>query len=532
MPMKFFSLVALFIAICTTLAAQGYSYYEDSQFDPFQRQTYKVGRKTLHSSLRSYKLTELQEYFDLDSVIYDGIQKPQKKMNIFRNFLYDDFLSWHNDEIYAAINPMCDFSVGKDDDLTTYINSRGFYVNGHLGKNFWFYMDFTENQAAYPDYVTEKASGVIPGLARYKTRNGDPDYQTATGYIGFSIGKYLDFQIGKGKTFIGDGYRSLLLSDAATAYPMFKMNVTVMNVKYMFMMAQLTTDDAQGVSNNGYRHKYSFSHYLDWNVSNRFSFGLFENVTMTSWRKTGESRSIDWEYVNPFIIFRPGEFDSGSPDKMLMGINTKFIAANWLTFYGQFMINEFQIDDLLDHDGFFQNKYGFQLGFRTFDLFGIKGLDWQTEYTRVRPFCYSQWDGMGCYTHHSESLAHPLGANFRETLTIVNYRNKRIALRGEFLRADYGDDVVTATDTIFYGHNPNIPLTYRNANNVWTLQGDKTKLIYGSASFSFIINPRNMMTLTLGTRIRKLTSELKETEESKHFYFSLRWNLKQQYFDF
>ncbi len=530
--MKIISLVSLFLVVCTATFAQGLSYYENSQFDPFQRQTYKVGRKTLHSSLRSYKLTELQEYFDLDSVIYDGIEKPNKKMNIFRNFLYDDLLSWKGDDYYVAVNFMCDFSLGKDDDLTTYINSRGFEVNGYLGKNFWFYMDFTENQAAYPEYVTKKSSYVIPGLSTYKDYDGDPDYQVATGHIGWNIGKYLDFQLGKGKTFIGDGYRSLLLSDAACAYPFFKINATLRCVKYMFQIAQIRTTDTQGVYNNGYRNKYSFTHYLDVNIGKRFEFGLFENVTMAAWRKTGESRSIDWEYINPFIIFRPGEFDAGSPDKMLVGINMHFIAANWLTFYGQLMINEFQIDNLMDHNGYWKNKYGFQFGFRTFDLFTIKGLDFQTEYNRVRPFCYSQYDGMGTYTHHGESLAHPLGANFRETLCILNYRNKRISFRGEFLRADYGDDIIQDGDTISYGHNPDIPSNYRYASTVWTLDGNKTKLIYGEAAFSFIINPRNMMALTVGARIRKLTREIGDSEESKHFYFSLRWNLKQQYFDF
>lgn len=513
--------------------AQGYSYYENSQFDPFQREMYFVGNKTLHSSLRNYRLDEIQQYYDIDSLIYRGIPRSSKKKNIFRNLIHDDFLSWRNDEVYFAINPFCDFSLGKADDRTTYINSRGFYVNGNLGKNFWFYMDFTENQAIFPEYYEAISAEykTVPGLANFKHEtNKDIDYQTATGYIGFNVCKWIDFQLGKTKTFIGDGYRSLLLSDAACAYPMIKMNITAMNVKYMFMISQLRTTDKHNTSNHGFTTKYSFTHYLDWNLWHRLSFGIFENVTMATWRNDGEQRSIDWEYINPFIIFRPGEFNAGSPDKMLVGLTGKFIAADWLTFYGQLMFNEFRLSELLSDKKYWSNKYGYQLGIRTKDLFRAKGLDWQIEYNQVRPFCYSQYEGMATYTHHGASLAHPLGANFKELVNIVNYRYKRLALRGQFNYSQYGDDI--KGDTLSYGHNPNIPSKKRNAQyGIEMLQGEKNKIIYGDMAASFVINPKTMFNATLGVRIRSQKNDMID-DKSTHFYFTLRWSLKNLYYDF
>ena len=527
-------LVFMFATLVLEASAQGYSYYENTQFDPFQRQTYRVGNKTLHSSLRSYYLNELNAVFNTDSVLYDGIRLPQKKMNIFRNFLYDDFLSWRSkeDNVYVAINPLFDFQVGTDCGKTTYTNSRGFYVNGNLGKNFWFYMDFSENQATYPEYFENYAEEheVVPGQSNYRDETSAFDFQVANGYIAFNINKFIQIQAGKTKTFIGDGYRSLLLSDFACSYPMIRMFATFMNVKYMMMIAQLRTTDAQGVSNNGFRTKYSFTHYLDWNLWGRWTIGLFENVTMASWRKTGESRSIDWEYVNPFIIFRAGEFNAGSPDKMLVGMNTKIILARWLTIHGQLMFNEFRAKELFSDSKYWSNKYGFLAGMKIFNLFAARGLDFQAEYSQVRPFCYSQFDAMGTYTHSGQPLAHPLGANFREFVSILNYRHKRVSARAQFNIAQYGDDF--PNDTISYGHNPDIASNYRNADyGVEMLQGVKTKLVYGDASMSFIINPRSMLNLTLGFRYRKCTSDYVD-EESKHFYFALRWSLKNLYYDF
>lgn len=545
--MRRFLTLLIVVASASLADAQGYSYYENSQFDPFQRQAYIVGDKHLHSSLRMYKLDELREYYNLDSLIYYGIRRPDVYLNpheatdgkpvcrnVFKNLIHDDFLAWRYNDIYVAINPYCDFQVGKEKggDHTTYTNSRGFYVNGNLNKNFWFYMDFAENQARFPSYYEQIASDLVtvPGESNYKKESDYYDYEVANGYIGFNIGKHVDFQIGKGKVFIGDGYRSLLLSDNAPAYPMFKFNVTFLNCKYMMMVTQLQTHDAQRVSNNGFREKYSFTHYFDWNMWGRFSLGVFENVTMAAWRLTGESRSIDLEYLNPFIIFRPGEYNAGSPDKMIVGLNSKLVLARSFILHGQVMFNEFRIKELTAKTGYWSNKYGILAGIKSIDLFGAKGLDMQLEYSQARPFSYSQYDGLGCYTHHKQSLAHPLGANFKEFVGILNYRHKRLALHSQFNYAKYGDDI--PGDTLSYGHNPNIPSKMRNAQyGVHTLQGNKTTLKYADFSATLLINPRNMMNFTMGVRTRKMNSQT-DANNSTHMYFALRWSLKNHYYDY
>lgn len=530
------------ILICFTLlftavntSAQGYSFYENNQFDRLQRQMYRVGDNYLHSSLRQYSYDEMGEVFNIDSVIYDGIVVPEKKMNIWRRFLHDDLLIVRSkkENIYVAVNPMFDLELGKDGDNNTYTNSRGFYVYGNLGKSLWFYMDFTENQATYPEYYMNhiKERRAIPGQGNYKQEQGwDPDFQTATGYLAFRPYKWVDIQIGKTKNFIGDGYRSLLLSDAANAYPQIKLNVKFLNIRYMMMVSQLRVWEKMKVSNDGWRPKYAFTHYLDCNFFGRLSVGLFENVMMCTHRIDGEQRSIDWEYLNPFIIFRPGEMNAGSPDKMLVGINMKFKAANWLTLHGQAVLNEFRAKELFSNSKYWSNKYGFLLGIRTFDLFGLKGLDLTGEYSQVRPFCYSQYEGMATYTHHGESLAHPQGANFREVLGILNYKHKRISTRAQVTFTQWGADI--PGDTLSYGHNPNIASNKRNAQyGVELLQGAKTDMLYADVNFAYLINPRSLLNITVGVRHRKEKSDYSDMK-TNHVYFAVRWALKQRYYDF
>ena len=526
-------------AACANATAQGTSYYEDTSFDPFQRKLYFVGKDRPHTAFRSYQLDELNTYFDTDSLIFSNInRRVNTRARIFNDFFNDDFLHWQSpdEKVFIAINPLFDWEVGTDkyekESKTTWINSRGFYLNGNLGKNFWFYCDFSEVQADYANYYNHLADSLntVPGLSNFKAEN-NIDYEVATGYIAFNVGPWVDFLIGKTKTFIGDGYRSLLLSDAAIAVPTFRINLNILRARYSMMMTQFKEGHRLGnVSNNGFRSRYSFTHFLEWNMGRRVTVGLFENVTQASWRKTGETRGIDLEYLNPFVIFRPGEFNAGSPDKMIVGLTAKFICTDWATLYGQLMFNEFRIKELINHPDYWSNKYAFQFGLKMFDIFKVDGLDFQAEYNQARPYCYSQFDAMGCYTHLNQSMAHPLGANFKEGVFILNYHHGRARARAQLNVAKYGDDF--PKDTISYGHNPNVPSDNRPSQyGMKTLQGLKTDLKYFDLSGSFIINPRNMMNVTAGFRYRTRQSEQTD-EHSRHLYVALRWNLKSKYYDY
>ena len=63
---------------------------------------------------------------------------------------------------------------------------------------------------------------IIPGRGIAKDFKSDAyDYPVAEAYLSYTPSKYFNFQFGNGKNFIGDGYRSLFLSDVASPYPLF-----------------------------------------------------------------------------------------------------------------------------------------------------------------------------------------------------------------------------------------------------------------------------------------------------------------------
>lgn len=542
MSLRTFVAALLIAAPLGAAFGQGTSIYEDPRFDPFQRRLYFVGKDRPHTATRSYDMNDIRNYLNPDSVIYHGIRRQvNTRFRYVNQFFNGDFLEWRSADsaVRVAINPMCDFEVGQDsnekEDKRTWTNSRGFYIDGNLGKNLWFYCDFTENQAHYAQYYAHLTDSLknIPGLCRFRRDDvvsTGYDFQTATGYLAFRVGKYVDFLVGKTKTFYGDGYRSLLLSDGSSSMPTFKMNLHILKARYTMMVTQLRCTNNK-LSNNGEKTKYSFTHFLDWNMGRRFTFGIFENVTQATWRLDGSHRGIDWEYLNPFVIFRPGEYNAGSPDKMLIGLNCKFICTDRLTLYGQLMFNEFRLSELLSDKGWAGNKYAFQLGLKSYNLFKVDGLDAQFEYNQIRPFVYSQYDALGTYTHQGQSVGHPLGANLKEGVGIVSYRHRRLLLRMQANIIAYGDDY-PSDSVVSLGHNPELASGRLNTYyGVHMLRGLRTDISYFDGMASFIINPKSMMNITAGVRIRKRDSD-QTAEESRHFYVSLRWGLKSRYYDY
>jgi hypothetical protein len=519
------------LSLCTAAMAQGYSHYGNNQFNPVERYVYRPGVK-FHTSVKDYRTDEIDKVVDTDSLLFSSIGLERKQRNFWRRILSDDLLAWKDDDIKVVINPLVDFALGKDSPSgrNTYTNTRGLFIKGNIGRNVHFYTDYYENQEAFPTYVEQfiDQNRVVPGQGKSKNFGSDAnDFAAASGYLSANASKWINLQLGFGKNFIGDGYRSLILSDNSFNYPFLKITATFWNVKYMIMWNQMSWLETDNSNDELYPKKYGVFHYLDWNIGKRFSIGLFENVIWAN-RDSSGYRGFEAAYLNPLLFFRPVEYSLGSPDKMLVGMNTKYIVAKNVTLYGQLVFNEFKFDELTSGNNWWANKYGFQLGLKSFDIFGVSNLDFQTEYSQVRPYTYSSYTAINNYGHYNQPLAHPLGANFRESVTIANYRLKRWYFRGQLNIAKYGDD----TKDVNYGHNIYLPSNTRPGDYGHTLgQGIKTDLLYGDASVSYLINPRNMFNICLGARYRKKTTA-DATEESRHIYFAVRMSLRNHYYDF
>ena len=502
----------------------------------------------IHTSFKPILNSNLS--FASDSVIGSNYQSTYKKWYLRKTFC-EHFIVLEGDDYKVIASPIINLSKGKEliDSKSTFTNSRGYLIEGDLGKKISFATSFVENQAIFPNYLDEsiRKNNVVPGqgYARDFKETGF-DYAMSSGYVTYRPNNMFAVQFGHGKNFIGDGYRSLLLSDNTFNYPYLKIQTTFWKVQYTNLYAELmdinyfATHGLPNWDQMGYPKKYMSAHYLSLNATKKFNISLYEAVIWRMNHAPGSS-GFDVNYLNPIAMLRPIEFSVNSPDNVLVGVNTKYTFESSYM-YGQLVLDEFSIIDLRANDGFWANKIGYQLGYKIFDPFNIDRLTLQTEYNYVRPYTYAHHNPQQNYAHYNQPLAHPLGANFSELLFMANYKWKRFEIDAKIMFAKYGGDF--KGDTVSYGSN-----VYFSTGNyaqeaglvgmgsgrpsdygIEMYQGNLTTIDCKSLNVSYIINPYTNLKINVGLTFRNSHND-DEDEKTQFINFGIMSDLFNHYYD-
>ncbi len=364
-----------------------------------------------------------------------------------------DLYGIETDEFMFKISPVIHFDIGKEDGSKEYkyFNTRGIELRGSINNKVGFYSFLSDNQAVLPAYINNRRllqDNVLSGEGWQKPfKTSGTDFFTARGYITFNATKNIDMQFGQDKNFIGNGYRSLQLSDYSNNYLFFKINTHLGPINYQNLFCELLDYPLQSPNSNLYKKKYATSHKLDIRILDNLHIGFFENIIFAR-GDSGVSRGgFDFHYLNPVIFYRAVEHHLGDNDNVALGIDWKYNFLKRFSFYGQVFIDEFNFSDLkMDIDSFlvkiklksersyatqgsFRNKFGFQTGLKYIDVGGIDNLDAQLECNFVRPYVYTHYDVTysgntpgEIYSHYKQALAHPRGANFKEYIIILKYQ--------------------------------------------------------------------------------------------------------------
>ena len=462
--------------------------------------------------------------------------------NIFKKNIFNkNWIEIKGSDYKIEASPLFDFSLGYEveEEKYTYINTRGFIVKGDIGSKVSFHTSFVENQAVFPNYLdslirTSAQGYVIPGQGRGRVYYGTGfDYAKSSGYISVEASKQIKIQFGHGKHFIGNGYRSLLLSDNSFNYPFLRIQTKFGDFEYTNLYAELQDlKNYLSADNNydfmGYAKKYMSSHYLSYNINDKLNIGVFESILWKTNHALG-ANGFDVNYLNPIIFFRPVEFSINSPDNALVGLNYRYQTSINSHFYGQLVFDEFTLNQLKSDNGYWANKYGYQIGLKYFDLLKITNLNMQIEHNLVRPYTYSHWNSSN-YGHYNEELAHPIGANFSENIFMINYRLNRVGLKLKYLSVKYGADYLN--DTISYGNNIYSDYNDRSSNfGIEMFNGNETSIDYYQINLSYILNPSTNSIIDFSLVKRKLNSEI-STFNTLFYSISLKTDLFNHYYDF
>ncbi len=266
---------------------------------------------------------------------------------------------------------------------------------------------------------------VIPGFSSFYVKRNQfyffPNISFLAQYKALPI---INMYAGFGKNFLGNGYRSLLLSDYSPNAFFIKFDTKInRSIQYENLFSRY-------INSNTYfnplhtKIKYVASHSVKIDVLKKLHITLWESVVWGA-KDTLNNRATDIHYLNPIIFYRPVEYSIGSSDNMLIGTDVSLDLFKGANVYAQLLLDEFYLSQIRAKNGWWANKYGVQFGAKyTFNLGKINGL-MLAEHNRVSPYTYSHLRNIESYSHLGQPLAHPLGANFSENMVSLLLGNSK-----------------------------------------------------------------------------------------------------------
>ncbi len=529
----------------------------------------------LHSSFKPYTRSDIAKIFENDSLFISPADKfnqayllndnhewtesesdPEKAF--LKHFYQKKANAYHtkfNDELEIHADPILHFQAGydlsesinsnnptnsTDKSRNFYTNTRGIAIRGMIDNKVGFFTSLTENQMRMPYYVQNRIESdtVIPGEGFWKNFGSNGyDFFNARGYITFNASKHIRLQFGNDRNFVGNGYRSLILSDFAAPYLFMKVETQIWKLKYTNIFAQLTADYQR--SGRLFPRKYMAFHHLSMNIGKKLNVGIFESVIYGR----PDDNGPDLAYLNPIIFYRAIEQNLGSPDNATVGIDWRYMAFNKISFYGQFILDELIVSNLRAGNGWWGNKFGFQGGVKYINVLGVDNLDLQVETNILRPYTYAHTSDFTNYQHYQQPLAHPMGANFHELISRIRFQvMPKLTFSSNSFYINIGRDsplILPNEEIEIQNQGSNIRNDYRDrpqdfGNRIG--QGIPESILLSENTISFMMKHNFFIDLSYTYRRSSLGKTLVtpnvETLTSHIIGLGLRWNAAQRHFNF
>ena len=532
----------------TTLKNQLFLEHSSNLNIPFHHERYSKIERELnyveneHSAVKPFIYKNVAKNVDLDAMKQPFLKEKESWLG--RKFWNEDLATVRGDNYWFTTNMLLDVQMGKDNSDVDYTfnNSRILQVQGELTDKLAFSATVFESQGRFADYInnaidveerkTFASDGLVFGRGKAKGFKEDSyDYPVSEGYISYTPNSIFNVQMGQAKNFIGDGYRSLLFSDGSSPYPYVKLTTSFWKFQYTNLWTWMTDISLDARLGNAHPRKYVSTHHLSININKRLNLGLFEAVITDNSRTGG----LDMDFVNPLIFYKSLEFARGEDaGSSIVGLNAKYKLSNKFSLYSQFVLDEFTLEEIKAQTGYWGNKFAFQLGAKYFDAFKVDNLYLQGEFNFVRPYTYSHKTPILNYGHYGQSIAHPWGANFWESILIARYQKERFSLNAKVILGQKGFD---PSDDLNYGSDVFKSYSTRlqdYGNEV--AQGAKATILNTDLQFSYLINPRTDLKVFTGLVFRKFTPETPtvdfDSSTTTWFTIGMKVDLFNWYLDF
>jgi hypothetical protein len=506
----------IFYLLTQPLFAQFYNLPNDYFFNTFtQRQLARIDSDQVHSGIQPYIpfFNKKYEFVGDSQLIFKYLADDPIIEKVFFDHLIH--IKPKSGKYEFKIDPLLNIETGNATYDTTNsqrisTNTRGFIASGAIGKDFYFETMFSENQSQFPHYISSynNQTKIVPGQGRYKVfKTTGYDYAFSSGFISYQPIKKLNIQIGHGKQKIGNGYRSILLSDNAFNYPYLRLTSEWLKGKLQYtniyaVLMNLTTGGAltPQFTEPLFQKKAVSFQYLSYNVNRRINIGLFQGMIWGA-ADSLNRQHLEWQYFNPVIFSNLGFYGLNNKNNIVIGATANIKLSHKISVYGQFMGDDFS------NTFAFGNTFGYQVGARYFDAFGLKNLMLQAEYNDVAEGSYNSPFGTysnQSFSHYSQNLAYTQGYG-KELVLLGDMKFKRAFL------------------------NAKLNLQWLTLNKYALYNNTISKIQIG-----YTINPAYNFNVSLGYNYRfQDFLGFNESNNTTRFYtISLKSNLYNTYYDF
>lgn len=495
--MKYTRLTLLFLTILTAQASFGQISYQPYSYEQYHRQMGQIYTDSLrHTAVKPFVGANIDPRHP--------IVQPDTSQNWwYRKLFQEHLVEVVKEDHMFYLDFLPDFIIGGEsgrNSKTLWTNTRGAQAGLSIKDKFSLYVSFYENQGRFPSFVdsTARRLGTLPGQGFSKNiSTGRYDWMNASANMTYQVADAFNVSLAYDKIHIGEGYRSVLISDNPYNFTHARLSGTVGRWQYHSIWAymndlqnpRMADVDNPFSTRLGEGVKYGAFQYVDYLAGDKVSLGLFHS-----------------------LIWAQGNNGAGGKTNGGLGLNLRYRPWEKYVFYGQLYaddVSKFGFGSGSNH------RTAFQFGGKTYDVFGVANLHVTAEYNQAAPYTYQHPNNRINYTSNGEALAHPRGANFREALGILTYRWNRWEVYGQSVYARYGLDPDEES-------NVGIDL-FREGITQQSFaieQGNLNKLFYNELRLSYVMNPKYNLRWEVGA-INRINRNIPAAERVNTTVFTI-----------
>lgn len=499
--------IAIYLLLYTFLWQMAYSQTVAPMSEEMDRFTEGVMRSSgqpFFSIWKPYFDDQLAGMARQDSLALFG-KESRRKTWFGRKLFQESFLQVDSPGFYLYADPLVDLEKGKESPgENTYVNTRGFRAGARLGRKFALGTTFYENQAHFTQALNEFIDSfrIVPGQGKvHNTQTYGWDYANSSGYLSYSPIACINIQLGQGKHFLGDGHRSLLLSDFSYSYPYARLTVQNAWLMYSWMLAQTDIYKVNSSDNFLFRYNRLGVHVLSVFVGKRVQLSaiqqhLFFNIdTLHRFEFTADM-------LNPIMM----PLFSKKNVHALWGFNAKVEIVR-----GLFVYNQWMLDNL---GGSGKIRKGVQAGWKFFGQGWCNGLFVQGEYNRVEAGAYVNPVAGLNWRNYNQGMAHPYGNHFEEYVAALSWQLGRVQVSG---RCGYTQPLGTHADAV---------ALQQSEVSYW----DNRYLLIRTFQLTYYLNTKTLLGFTAGMTFRDNTQH-GISQSTQHVYVGFRTGLARREFE-